>query len=422
MRTRAHTVGWSLLVLLGMALLPLTAWGVTRHISPNGTDANSCGASESRNNPKLNFHGSSGALTCMASGDTLLLLGGVYSEHFNPATGALPNGTPGNYTTIAGYPGERPVLTRMTLGHNGGFGWILLKNIRVQAPQLGEHEGGWNALTLGFDSFHIRVEDMDLEGGHTCIHSGGSNTEIVNSRLHGAYWYGTYWSGAQSVFDNNEVYDNRAFSFHLYTAGDHFDINNVIIRNNRIYNNNKTPPDPSIAGNIVLSHGHGIQMYNNLIVDNGAGFVVDYGCEDCKVINNTLAGNAGGLGVTIAYNHGVLRAVVVNNILWNSGDIQPGGESSVITNNLIGVDPQFVSTTGPMQTRFALTEGSPARNKGLTMAAVTHDHVGTPRPQEGAYDIGALEYAPGGVVVQPPPPPAPKPRSVVTNLRLRTLP
>jgi hypothetical protein len=40
---------------------------------------------------------------------------------------------------------------------------------------------------------------------------------------------------------------------------------------------------------------------------------------------------------------------------------------------------------------YRLKAGSPAANAGTSLSLVTDDIAGTPRPQGGAYDIGAYE-------------------------------
>ncbi len=69
-------------------------------------------------------------------------------------------------------------------------------------------------------------------------------------------------------------------------------------------------------------------------------------------------------------------------------------------------NPAFVGTwTAPPATNLELAMGSPAIDTGATLAAVTHDFLGAPRPHGAGYDIGAFEYgstpADGGAAVGP---------------------
>ena len=56
-----------------------------------------------------------------------------------------------------------------------------------------------------------------------------------------------------------------------------------------------------------------------------------------------------------------------------------------------GSDPLFVNESS-FPDGLELKAGSPCRNTGKTIAALTVDFNGNPRPIEGAYDIGALEF------------------------------
>jgi hypothetical protein len=50
----------------------------------------------------------------------------------------------------------------------------------------------------------------------------------------------------------------------------------------------------------------------------------------------------------------------------------------------------------PAKGDVSLRAGSPAIDRGVTIAAIQSDKVGTSRPQGAAYDIGAYEYSGGG--------------------------
>jgi parallel beta-helix repeat protein len=157
-------------------------------------------------------------------------------------------------------------------------------------------------------------------------------------------------------------------------------------------------------------------FYNNVIrnhlPDNcggelgGQGLVLNYSARNTKVFNNTIYNNAAGgiiLGSTAS------DAIIQNNISRNNGGVgnyQDGGNRTVQNNNIFNnaSDPGFVN---PAQSNvnnadgFKLSSGSgPAFNTGLDVASYFNstnfpisprDFSGTPRPQAGAYDIGAFE-------------------------------
>lgn len=66
------------------------------------------------------------------------------------------------------------------------------------------------------------------------------------------------------------------------------------------------------------------------------------------------------------------------------GNIQTGTGKDAAS---ISSDPLFATSTN-----LHIASGSPARNAGTTIAAVTNDFDGDTRPQEAVYDIGADEY------------------------------
>src|SRR5579884_3330122 len=79
----------------------------TVYVSAIGNDSNSCSAAQSTSTPKQHFMGSSGALACLASGDTLYVRAGTYNEQIYVPN--IANGTSWNSaTTIAAYPGDLP--------------------------------------------------------------------------------------------------------------------------------------------------------------------------------------------------------------------------------------------------------------------------------------------------------------------------
>src|SRR5262249_12750138 len=80
-----------------------------------------------------------------------------------------------------------------------------------------------------------------------------------------------------------------------------------------------------------------------------------------------------------------------------ASDLLDGGSGTAAAHTLgSNVDPLFVNAAAH---DFHLQPGSPAMERGVSLAAVTADFDGTPRPQGAAYDMGAYEY----VLGQPPP-------------------
>jgi hypothetical protein len=109
----------------------------------------------------------------------------------------------------------------------------------------------------------------------------------------------------------------------------------------------------------------------------------------------------------------VSGVVIRNNLAYASGTgglgfIEPGGALEHIhytqSGNIVNVEnPKFVNApaTLPDSPNFALTSGSPAIDKGLSLATITTAFDGTSRPQGRAYDIGAYEYKANGDTPSP---------------------
>jgi len=115
-----HRAGLS----LGVLLWGTAAWGATYYSAPSGS-----GTACSQEAPCSLGTGTS----TLRPGDTLYLRGGTYNDGINPGVGGLASGSgESSRTTIAGYPGEMPVLTRLNLGEGGGFSWMSFSGLRIE--------------------------------------------------------------------------------------------------------------------------------------------------------------------------------------------------------------------------------------------------------------------------------------------------
>ena len=141
---------------------------------------------------------------------------------------------------------------------------------------------------------------------------------------------------------------------------------------------------PSILGVDIKTN-----FANNILYNNGEGGLVAFnGTTNSKFYNNTVTDYGGGIGIKTWA--GSSNNTFTNNILWGTGtDIQDAGSGNIFTTNLIA-DPSFVNAAA---NDYRLQAESPAADAGMTLVEVTDDFVGTPRPQESAYDIGAFEYS-----------------------------
>lgn len=149
---------------------------------------------------------------------------------------------------------------------------------------------------------------------------------------------------------------------------------------------------------------HDIVFKNNIFARGWSWGLCVQDISNVKVLNNTFAYiQWHGVGFQGQYAQ---DGVVINNIFYNtntsywwSDSAQATGDYNLIfgaspptqmgLHDILNQDPQFVD---PGNYDFYLQPGSPAIDNGDSLFEVTHDIIGTPRPQGTKWDIGAYEY------------------------------
>jgi len=362
----------------------------------------------------------------LAGGDTLWIRAGDYAEDIWPSNDNrfghawVPAGTSeSNRTIISGYGNERPQIRRVNFDFNQSppssqTSWFTLRQIYIDGTRLGPKGGGQPNCADIMHGHHNRLQNVWLiDCPSMCTRIEGEYQDILDSRLEGSFWYGTYYSGSHGRIDNNVFANNGGYGVHMYLLGQACPssdcVHDNVVSNNRVYGNGRGPDAAQGAGGLLISRGANHVAYNNLVYNNAFGLSMDHQCVNCAFYNNTSYGNDGyGLQVSTVTNGG---AIVRNNIVVGNGnDISIGNTSLVASysNNLCGAgggytcthsgDPQFTNAGGG---DFSLQGGSAARNQGATISMVTTGYSGPPafapisRPQGPAYDIGAYEYQEG---------------------------
>ena len=118
------------------------------------------------------------------------------------------------------------------------------------------------------------------------------------------------------------------------------------------------------------------RLYNNTIIQNGDVGVRASHYTDLELVNNIIADHEAG----IVQTHPTSSTVSADhNLLWNAND-------PIVGSNVVLADPLFAP-------RYHLGGGSPALNAGANLPWLDVDLDGTPRPQEGVWDMGAFEGA-----------------------------
>lgn len=166
-----------------------------------------------------------------------------------------------------------------------------------------------------------------------------------------------------------------------------------------------------------------IQTFNNLLVDNDWGFSYNFGESDRTTFINSHCFNNTFYSTTPTGTIATFRGLadgatfttckIFNNIIYStkvgaSTGIYDLAPAITPTNNLyyapagaftdavriaaeigaVSGNPLFV-TTG---SNFALQSGSPAKDVGTAVSAPSTDYIGTSRPYNMLYDIGAYEF------------------------------
>lgn len=426
----AHPLASTVLLaaVLALVLVPSLATSATYYASPSGG-----GSACSLGAPCLSL---STAIGKLSAGDTLYLRGGTYSEHIDTDLFTVPSGNSSARITIASYPGELARLTGGIVFNTGaGVSYVTFDGIEVDARvnDRGVYLGGSAA------NHHIRMIRMDIHGAQCNVGAGAGmvsgavdHFEMLNSTIRDAGigttafvlgCYGFYMTGSNGLYEGNEMYNNAGYAIITYHSGGN-DVNNNIVRNNRIYNNgyNDGVRGAAAAG-ILMASGSNNYVYNNIVYGNGGPGIQVYATSSPNYVYNNTSYNNGKTGYAGCCYGGIQLynapgTVVRNNIVFSNGNdyVQDDGfsDGSTYLTNLCGTsghgcdlttsDPRFVNAGSG---NFALQSNSPAIDAGTTLAAVATGFDGVVRPQGPAYDIGAYESATGAT-----PLPAP------TNLRL----
>lgn len=172
---------------------------------------------------------------------------------------------------------------------------------------------------------------------------------------------------------DNLVWVNNVFIFSDDTSAAMFfnredgmpEITNMVVVNNVFYSPNGLIEKAAAFDNIT-----GVTFKNNLVINTGKNsfpYVVFKG---------------GTSGVDVGYN-----------AIYNTDGSEP--DDGPYPNDIWMVDPQVVDMTGSNidELDFHLTASSPLINAGVDNNFTDHDYDGIPRPQGGAFDIGAYEYS-----------------------------
>lgn len=355
------------------------------------------------------------AVNTMVAGDTTYVKGGLYKE------GTIRfkrSGTQAAPIKLLNSPGQAPIINcidhqqfhRVILEHGSGYrnpiGWITIEGFEIRNCYDGIKFHNAHDLTIRRNWIHDNTPGQGLLGNGTRVlidrnaisHNGGfDECDSIPSKCNKDH--GIYAGGTTYTITNNLIYDNLAYGIQVAAAykydpathaGPEFALSeNWVIANNTFAYNQKragivvwgsTCKNARIENNIF--HENGVNLPNSAV--NGIDFVSTT-CTGIQIRNNLSY--ASGAGATAFLGSGAKEWVHYT----QSGNI-------VNTD-----DPRFVNAPAilPDSPNFALTERSPAIDKGLPLATTRIAFDGTARPQGRASDIGAYEYSVDGDTQSP---------------------
>jgi hypothetical protein len=430
-----------LLFALAVTLVAVPVHAATYYVSTSGNDSNSCATARALSTPKRTI---TSGLTCLSAGDTLHIRGGTYAEQlrlFGWAGGSQADSW-SNPTTISAYPGEA-----VTIKPPAGSEFILVMRGSGAGATDAPRYQVWNGITFDGTNIsshgvyitawdgtanppvapahHIRFTNFRITGvphGQGLLTTWGSDgVQLSNCEIDHIWGptlipnntQGVYGGAHDMLVENCHIHDNWGFGISNinsnYSGGVNFDVNNHVIRNNRVHTNGRAGDG---YGGINLGEGTGHQIYNNLVYNNnGVGIILGWGegANGVAIYNNTVYKNT---KTGIEIRGGQKATNVRNNVSYaNATDYADSGSSTAQGTNLFSTNPQFVNADAG---DFRLQTTSPALNAGTTLSVVQTDVAGIGRPQGAAYDIGAYE----ALAVAPTPPPGPTVPSAPTGLRV----
>ena len=387
---------------LACALFQTTAvYGATYYVATTGSNSNA-GTKEQP------WKAIAYAVDTMVAGDTTYVKGGTYHEG---VISFKRSGTATAPIKLLNYPGDAPkihcidhsLIHRINIFNARGsqfpIGWITIEGFEIEHCYNGIK---WHNL---HDSVIRRNWIHDARDGSGIVGAGAlrvlidrnifSHNAITDTT--GTGGHGIYINGSDVTVINNIFYDNRGYNIQLNGSS------------SASFNSTKYPTVEFanskrwIIRNNTLAYA---RQFSGLVIWGAV-------CGDAIVENNIFYENAlekpfpNGINfVSTSCTGNIIR----NNLHYASG---AGGTAFLSAGATEGVhytqsgnifaNPQFVNApaTVPPSPNFALTERSPAIDRGLDIASLTTAFDGTSRPQGRAYDIGAYEYKTGSDAKSP---------------------
>ena len=397
-------------VSLGVILALACAQGaqaVTYYAAASSSNAGNCGAAQTVTTP---IQGMRGGVACLSSGDTLILLSGVYTD--DNMLEIIPSGRGPSANTVVRAQISRGAIIRPLAPSAGGANtnpirrmkhtsYVTIQGLVFDAINVhgGGGDAGRNLIELEDDSPFITIDDCEFKNiiyGQVVESigiavAGAPDLTVRRSSFHDIIQgcrpncEGTanaiYWSGPRGLLEYSEFYNIGNYALH------HFNINSdyaplyaggTTIRYNTFRNIGWT--------NLIASRGSVFLVHNNIFIDmDGPGVYLGYFGDgsNTRILNNTFYRTGLLYGGGCIQSGSGANGEVRNNICCSSipsSMITDATGGYLQTGNLTGTDPQFANVAAH---DFSLRSGSPAIDFGI--------NVGLPY-QGRAPDAGAKEF------------------------------
>jgi parallel beta-helix repeat protein len=398
------------------------AAGITYYVSPSGVDTNP-------GTPASPFREIRQALTVVAPGDLVLVADGSYKGFDVNAV----NGTAGRPITIQAQGKAALVLATTDRSDNRDNIFITYSSYVIvdgftssNGPRSGMRIDNSNNVTARNGTFGTNAtwgiftdfsNDTLLENNE-CFASGTQHGIYVSN------------SSARPIVRGNRLHDNAGCGLHMngdLSQGGVGLIVGALVENNVIWNNGTAG-----GSGINMDGVQGSTIVNNLLYGNHASGISAYQTDGAAgpsgdlIAHNTIdqapdgraamnisstAGpltlrnnvffqeKTGGYAVSFAAQADVTNTDSDYNILGGAAELTADGGNTLVALaqwQTQGLEVHsFTATLAALfvapGSDYHLAPGSPAVDTGLTLASVTVDLEGNPRPHGAASDVGCYE-------------------------------
>lgn len=261
-----------------------------------------------------------------------------------------------------------------------------------------------DGLLIYNNDFHDPASMMTasdhVDGIHLFAYSGGfTNGTFTNAKIYNNHFYGDWASNSATCGVTGTIFlENRVASPGI--------VQGIEIYNNIVDVETAGSLFPGTTMGAIFSIGGvGLKVFNNTIIINDTGetgYVIGMGgtTTGVELENNIITGQDAyclyfnGVDASSALassDYNILETTATNAIYNNATP-----RTYAYWQATMGYDANGSSSAPSLDANYIPEFGDTvALNQGTAQTIFTTDHVGTSRPQESVWDIGALEFIPG---------------------------